>query len=350
MSDNMELARERIKPLMRKEAISPKKIGKAYTRVKDFFTSTDPSARGSGRLELAIPTAVGSAEAGRGEYYRRKGNAEQNAILDKIKQDKSLFTTKEEGGSGYTHADIDDALAGGKGRGMASILEARGYAGQEKFSAAKQGLRSLLIGASASPKYTRAVMQQPGSKAMKYAEDTMDPAALAAWKKTNVPEPMVRAGIGLFSTALLHQGDKVAPAIGGVLEGAASLSESGEKLKEALSSIEAITAKGKEKGGSFLDNMNEMSESLKGATDSESLKNMANEGAKGVASGIVTGVKGEFNKIRQWAEANPGLAVAGGAGTVGLYAAYKIWTDRAKRKRKEEEAQILAKALKGTRR
>jgi hypothetical protein len=343
MSDTMELAREHIKPLMRKEAIGPKKIGPTFTRVKDFFTSTAPEARGSAKLELAIPTAVGAAEAGRGEYYRRKGNTEQSALLDTAKKD--LINDK----LNWTEKDFQDLSSGVKNPRTAhlqKVLSQRGYTGEEKFSAAKQGLRSALIGASASPKYTRAVMQQPGSKAMKHAKDTMSDSALHAWKKANVPEPMVRAGIGLGSTALLHQGDKVAPAIGGVLEGAATLSESGEKLRDALTSIEELTAKSKDKGGSALDSLSDMAENLKDATSGETIKNTVTEGAKGVASGIVTGVKGELTKVRKWAEANPGLAVAGGAGTVGLFAAYKIWTDRAKRKRKEEEAQILAKALK----
>jgi hypothetical protein len=353
MSEAMELARERIKPLMRKEA-NKYKIPSAR-RIWDFFTSTDPSARGPEKLEWGIPAGVAGLEAGRGEYSRRSHNTEQQKVIDDIVNDvegKGWFKSKEEGGKGYAMSDIEDVLKGGKGRGIRTILEARGFTGLEDFSPTKQGLRSLLVGASASPKYTRKVMQNPGSKAIRHAEATMDPAALAAWKKANIPEPMVRAGIGVGSTALLHQADKVGPAIGGVLEGGVSLGESGKKQSEILGKIEDMVGESDKKVGDVLGDIGEAASmaketmgNIKEQTSPEGMTERGKELAGGIAEGLVTGAKREFKKVSDWAKANPGLAVSSGAGLIGLYAAYRIYKENQKRKRKEEEAAILAKAL-----
>jgi hypothetical protein len=336
MSDPKELARERIRPLMHKEA----KAGK-IRRFVDFWTSTNPADKGPAALEWGIPTVAGGAELGRSEYYRRNENEAQRKLLEDAKK---TYVGKGEGKLGWSEEAWADAISGapktddGK-KILKGLKDVRGYTGQRDFGL-RQALQSALIGTSFSPKYTRAVMKQPGSKAIKYAKDTLDPAAAATWRAQNLNDPMMRLIGGSLSTAGLHQAHRIPGAVESVVSGAESLGPAGKSLETLAGNLEGMAGESDKSFGDIVSNIEE-------ATDPEAFRKAIKSGFTSAAEGVVEGSKKEFAKLSNWAKENPGLAVGGGVGTIGLFAAWKAWKAHQKRKRKEEEAQILAKALRG---
>lgn len=315
--------------------------------ILDMFTSSAPSAKKSLAVETAIPLGFATAEAGRGEYFRRKGNKTQDALLTKAKKDliNPEYKYTEEH---FTDAQQETPLTSA-GRQLKGILSGRGYTGHRDFSPVRAAIQSALVGATTSPKYTRSIMKLPGRKAIKNAQETLSPADYATWANKNVPDWMMRASGGVLSSALIHQSPNIAPAIGGVLSGAESMGEAGKNLEAATKGSKDLLTTLQGTAGEIEKATNQISE----LASPENVKSTVRAGAGELLDGIVQGAKRTGTKASDWIKANPGTAGGVAAGTVGAYALYKYMQNRsedAKLKRQAElQAGAMAKALRNAR-
>ncbi len=388
MSETMELARLRIKPLMRKEAKGKKILNtldrwvfgkggkKAVGEVEDLGDSTKAVKKELGpeksealgdtgsawthqgvspsrKLQAAgMTTGVGIA-AGTPEYYRQQHNAEQRAIIENVRQDKKLFKPKgQDGSGGFTIKDLEEALAGKRGRGMDKVLKGRGYTGEEGFSPGRTVLRGLGGAVTGNPRYWASQFKRTSVKDLarlkknnpKLYNKTMERLSS---KGQDLMMPVLKGGA---TSAAMTASPEILESASGLLSAGKSYGETSKKTSSIMDKVDKMVGDSDGSIGDVVSDIGAASKNISEFTDPDKLKALVGEGFSSAFSGAVEGGKREINKISDWTKANPGLAVAGGAGAIGLFAAYKIWKDRAKRKRKEEEAQILAKALKGSRR
>jgi hypothetical protein len=295
-----------------------------------------------------VPTAAGSLELGRGEYYRRKENEAQPKILEA--QKKRLITPE----LGWDEKDFQDLFSGKvteRTTQLDKILKDSGYTGHREFGG-RQALQSVLMAGSLSPKYTRMVMKQPGSKAIKHAEDTLNPSALATWKSQNIGDPMMRAIGGTVSTAGLHQAHRIPGAVESVVEGAESVGTAGKNIEEMTKSLKETAGEGDATVAGSVEKLDALlsefspKENIDPETGEKTMEGPFERFGSKLAEGLTAGTP---KKIGEWATENRGALIGGGAGLAGLYVIYRIMKAKSKEEQRKKEAEyaaeVQAKAL-----
>lgn len=390
MSDTMELARERIKPLMRKEAAGGMvqgvkrggkktlsyldrilfgKGGKALDEVEDLSDATKAVKKelgptksktlgdeGSawthqgvspGRKLQALGMGTGvTAAVGTPEYYRQMHNKEQREIRDAAKKDY----LDPEGAIKFTEDEWKEAMSGNPRSArsldlLKMLKQHRGYTGEKDFSPGKSMLRGLGGAITGNPRYWASQFKRTSVKDLARLKQNNPKAYNKLMLKVTSKgqDTMVPALKGLGTSALLTTSPEIGSAGLNLLEATTDVGSSAKKQSELLDVAKKMV-------GDSDKNLGDILENVESFTDKDAMGEFVRSGASEITTGFKEGAQKEIGKIRDWVQANPGLAVAGGAGTIGVFAAYKIWQERAKRKRKEEEALILAQALKGSRR